>query len=280
MRILVIGAGGAQGGAVARRLAAEGYEVRGLSRTGAAPDGVRPFAADLGDVARVREAFDGVTHVSVTVPLVFEAELVEAYVRNVLGAAAAARVRRLVLNTGNRLPARATGVAAFDTRRKAAAAALGSGVPSVVLSPPLYLENLAAPGVWGPLVERGVLRQPLPGDVPVSWLAHADLAAATLGALTGDGPVGAVLEVGGPPVTGAELAAAAGARYEEQDVAVFEAGLAAALGPGAAAGVADTYRWIAAHGRDLYGADGTAGRPGTRVTSPREWLAARLRAAR
>ncbi|GAA3192566.1 SDR family oxidoreductase [Nonomuraea roseoviolacea] len=278
MRILVIGAGGAQGGAVARRLAAEGYAVRGLSRTGSAPQGVEPFAADLGDAARVAEAFAGVTHVSVTLPLVFEAERVESYVRNVLDAASGAGVRRLVLNTGNRLPGRVTGVAAFDTRRAAAAAALASGVPSVVVSPPLYLENLAAPGV----LEGGVLRHPLPGDVPVSWLSHADLAAATSAALLGDGRDGTTVTLGGPPVTGLELAAAAGARYEELDVAVFEAGLSAALGAGAAAGVADTYRWIAAHGRDLYaGRPGGAGTGGAgTVTTPREWLAARPWAAR
>ncbi|MBN6056859.1 NmrA family NAD(P)-binding protein [Nonomuraea sp. RK-328] len=271
MRILVIGAGGAQGGAVARRLAAEGYAVRGLSRTGSAPEGVEPFAADLGDAARVAEAFAGVTHVSLTLPLVFEAERVEAFVRNVLDAASGAGVRRLVLNTANRLPGRVTGVAAFDTRREAAAAVLASGVPSVVLSPPLYLENLAAPGV----LEGGVLRYPLPGEVPVSWLSHADLAAVTSAALLGDGS-GAVT-AGGPPVTGAELAAAVGARYEELDVAAFEAGLSAVLGAGAAAGVADSYRWIAEHGRDLY-----AEEPGdaASVTPPREWLAAQPWTAR
>ncbi|MEV0201726.1 NmrA family NAD(P)-binding protein [Nonomuraea sp. NPDC050691] len=272
MRILVIGAGGAQGGAVARRLAAEGHAVRGLSRTGSAPEGVEPFAADLGDAVRVEEAFSGVTHVSVTLPLVFEAEAVEAYVRNILDAASGVGVRRLVLNTGNRLPGRATGVAAFDTRREAAAAVLASGVPSVVLSPPLYLENLAAPGV----LEAGVLRYPLPGDVPVSWLSHADLAAATSAALLGDGSEGATVTAGRPPVTGVELAAAVGARYEELDVAAFEAGLSAVLGAGAAAGVADTYRWIAAHGRDLY-AEGSRDSAG--VTPPREWLAAQPWAA-
>ena len=133
MRFLVIGASGAQGGAVARQLAAQGHEVRGFSRNGKVPDGVRPFLGDLGDAQRVKEAFDGVTHASVVLPMVYDAPTVSAYVRHVIDGARAAGVRRLAFNTGNRLPAVATGVAAFETRRRAAAALLDSGVPTVVL---------------------------------------------------------------------------------------------------------------------------------------------------
>lgn len=276
MRFLVFGAGGAQGGVVARRLADEGYAVRGLSRTGAAPEGVEPFRADLGDAARVAEAFTGVTHASVVLPLEFEPGRVAAYVRHVVDAAKAAGVRRLVFCTGNRLPVDETGVAAFETRRAAARAMLESPVPSVVLCPPLYLENLAAPWVRDGLAAEGVLRYPVPAGVPVAWLSHADLASATLAALTRDGLEGATLDLGGEPVTGPELAAAFGARYEGVDVDAFEAGLAAAAGARTAAGVASTYRWVADRGHDLYAApSGGAERLGITVTSPAAWAAAR-----
>ncbi|MBB6348248.1 SDR family oxidoreductase [Nonomuraea muscovyensis] len=276
MRFLVFGAGGAQGGVVARRLADEGYAVRGLSRAGAAPEGVEPFRADLGDAARVAEAFTGVTHASVVLPLEFEPGRVAAYVRHVVDAAKAAGVRRLVFCTGNRLPVDETGVAAFETRRAAARAMLESPVPSVVLCPPLYLENLAAPWVRDGLAAEGVLRYPVPAGVPVAWLSHADLAAATLAALTRDGLEGATLDLGGEPVTGPELAAAFGARYEGVDVDAFEAGLAAAAGARTAAGVASTYRWVADRGHDLYAApSGGAERLGITVTSPAAWAAAR-----
>ncbi|WP_101786734.1 SDR family oxidoreductase [Nonomuraea indica] len=275
MRVLVFGAGGAQGGAVARRLADEGHAVRGLSRTGAAPDGVEPFRADLGDAGRVAEAFAGVTHASVVLPLEFDPVLVAAYVRNVVEAATAAGVRRLVFCTGNRLPAEETGVPAFETRRAAARAMLESPVPSVVLCPPLYLENLAAPWVREGLAAEGVLRYPVPAGVRAAWLSHADLAAATLAALTGEGLEGATLDLGGEPVTGPELAAAFGARYEAVDVDAFEAGLAAVAGARTAAGVAATYRWIAGRGHDLYAAPaGGAERLGITVTSPAAWASA------
>lgn len=208
MRFLVFGAAGAQGGAVARTLAESGYEVRGFVRTGKAPRGVEPFRGDLGDAARVKEAFAGVTHASVVLPMVYEPETVAAFTRHVISGARAAGVRRLVFNTGNRLPDHETGVAAFDTRRAAVRALRASGLPVVVLRPALYLENLLAPGVMA----DGVLRYPLPAALPVAWLTHTDLAALTAAALTGfadkldknrpaaptgDGPAGE-LDTGGP----------------------------------------------------------------------------------
>ncbi|TDE22095.1 NAD-dependent epimerase/dehydratase family protein [Nonomuraea mesophila] len=282
MRFLVIGASGAQGGAVARRLAADGHEVRGFSRTANVPEGVRHFPGDLGDAVRVKEAFDGVTHASVVLPMEFDPATVSAYVRHVIGGARAGGVRRLVFTTGNRLPeprsGGETGVAAFDTRRAAAAALLDSGVPVVVLRPPLYADNLLAPWVSGPLASAGVLRYPVPARVAVPWLTHDDLGAATAAALTRDGLDGLTLDVGGPQaLTGDELAAAFGpeVRYEELDVDAFESGLARMAGAPAAAGVAATYRWI----RDTDGFFATAHDAGERLGVPLtplgDWIAAR-----
>ncbi|WP_344833228.1 SDR family oxidoreductase [Nonomuraea dietziae] len=185
MNILVIGATGAQGGAVARRLVDSGHTVRGLTRSGAGlPPGVTPVTGDLADASAVRAAFDGVTHACVVLPMVFEPSVVETYIRNIAEAAVAVGVRRLVYNTANRMPSVPTSVAAFETRRFATSVLVESGVETVVVRPPVYLDNLCAPWVAGPLAHEGVLRYPLPADLPVSWLSHADLATATIAALT------------------------------------------------------------------------------------------------
>ncbi|MEU4542908.1 NmrA family NAD(P)-binding protein [Nonomuraea dietziae] len=288
MNILVIGATGAQGGAVAGRLVGSGHAVRGLTRSGAGlPPGVTPVVGDLADASAVRAAFDGVTHASVVLPLVFEPSVVETYIRAIAEAAVAAGVRRLVYNTANRMPSAPTSVAAFETRRFATSVLVESGVETVVVRPPLYLDNLCAPWVAGPLVHEGVLRYPLPADVPVSWLSHADLATATIAALTtptadlapataalappsaatvspaAAGPgEGFAVDLGGADVvTGTELAAAFSAalgrpvRYVAQDLDEFEAGLTHALGATTAASVVSTYRWVAEHDHDLYDLD-------------------------
>ncbi|WP_214320003.1 SDR family oxidoreductase [Nonomuraea sediminis] len=270
MTFLVMGASGAQGSAITQALTAAGHEARGFSRTAG-------FRGDLGDAERVKEAFAGVTHASLLLPMVYSPLTVETYVRNVIDAASAAGVRRLVFNTGNRIPPGPTGVAAFETRRAAATALLESGLPVVVLRPPIYLDNVLAPWVAGPLA-AGVLRYPVPAHVPVSWLTHADLGAATVAALTRPGIEGRQLDLGPAPLTGPSLAALFGpdVRYEAQDVAEFEGALAAALGAETAAGVAGTYHWVAEHGRDLYVADPTVeDLLGLHFQPPAEWIASR-----
>ncbi|MEV0584318.1 NmrA family NAD(P)-binding protein [Nonomuraea sp. NPDC050310] len=269
MTILVIGASGAQGGAVAARLASRGLAVRGFGRSGRVPSGVEGFAGDLGDERAVRAAFAGVRRVSVTLPLVFEAETVARYTANLVSAAKAAGVERMVLNTANRLPAGPSGVAAFDTRRAAVAELEAAGVPLVVLCPPVYLDNLHAPWVWAGQGAERVLRYPLPAEQPVAWLSHHDLAVATEAALTRDGLEGARLDLGGPQeLTGPELAALAGARYEAADPDAFTA----ALGP-AGPPVAATYHWGAAHPGFFRADPAAAERLGVEPTPAAAWLA-------
>ncbi|AYY13080.1 NmrA family transcriptional regulator [Actinobacteria bacterium YIM 96077] len=255
-RYLVVGATGEQGGAVARRLLSDGHHVRVLIRAGTdpvrLPAGVEPVIGDLADPTQMASAFAGVTHASVMLPMVYEPTVVASYAEHLARAAAAAGVNRLVFNTGTGVPDVLTGVTAFETRRAAAATLLGSGVPTVVLHPLVYRENLCAPWVAGSTVHEGVLRYPLPADLPVAWLGHDDLAAATVAALTRDGVEGTTVRLGGPDVvTGTELAGQIGAalgrpvEYAELDVDDFERGLAYAVGADAAAGVAATYRWLA-----------------------------------
>ncbi|WP_228980983.1 SDR family oxidoreductase [Streptomyces sp. DH12] len=273
MRVAVVGATGFQGGAVARLLAARGHRVRTLSRR---PEGDRPplpgVACASGDLARaedVRALFEGATHAAVTMPLVYDAERVARYARNVAAAARAAGVRRVVFNANTRLPARVTRVAAFETRRIAEEALRGSGVPLVVLRPPVYLDNLFSPWNGPALVDDGVLAYPLPAHVPTAWLSHEDLAQAVCAALTADGAEGRVLDVGGArTLTGDELAAAfarglgRSVRYVPLDPAVFEERLAGVLDAGVAAGVAGLYHHMASPADPLLmaGDDGTAAR--------------------
>ncbi|GAA2413353.1 NmrA/HSCARG family protein [Actinomadura vinacea] len=276
---LVIGAGGAQGGAVARRLLRDGHRVRGFGRTAAGPSGIEWAQGDLTDREAVRAAFDGVRRASVTLPMEFDPAVVARFVDNIV--AASGGLERLVFNTGNRVPASATGIAAFESKRDAAAAMLSCGVPAVVLRPPVYLDNLAAPWAREALA-GGVLPYPLPEDRRVAWLPHDDLGALTAAALDRADLAGTAIDMGGKEeVTGPELASAfAGVlgreiRYVPVDPAAFEERLAPVLGAEVAAGVASTYRWLATpEGAGLY--EGDAGKVeallGVGLTPLRTWI--------
>ncbi|MGW6056251.1 SDR family oxidoreductase [Streptomyces sp. NPDC055189] len=286
-RYLVTGATGFQGGAVARHLAARGAEVIGLVRNPAkadrpAPAGVTLVGADLGNADEVLNAFEGVTHAVVTIPLEYDTDTVLSYARNVADAARKAGVQRLVFNTNTALPDATTEYAAFETRRAAEGVITASGVPTVVVRPPVYLDNLFSPWNGPALVNDGVLAYPLPADQRVAWMSHDDLARVVAAALENDALVGRVLNVGGADVvTGPELARAFAealgrdVAYLPLDVQQFEDGLAHVVGAPAAAGVAGIYHHVSTgEAPGLLAADParTERELGIKLTPAVEWI--------
>ncbi|WP_410536354.1 SDR family oxidoreductase [Streptomyces sp. KL2] len=274
---------------MARLLADRGHAVRGLARrpgAGAAPTSaaVDYVSCDLGAADEVRRAFEGVTHASVVMPLVYDSETVLRYARNIADAAREAGVERLVYNVNTPLPKETTAYAAFETRRAAESVLRESGVPTVVLRPPVYLDNLFSPWNGPALVNDGVLAYPLPAGQPVAWMSHGDLAAATAAAMEGEDLAGQVIGVGGAEVvTGPELAEAFSSAlgrevsYQQLDVDHFEAGLAQLLGAESAAGVAGIYRYAADGGDpDLLAPDptGVEHTLGIRLIPIVEWVKA------
>ncbi|WP_274562160.1 SDR family oxidoreductase [Streptomyces spiramyceticus] len=291
MRVAVVGATGFQGGAVARLLAERNHRVRTLTRKHETerPDmpGVSFASGDLAKAADVRQLFDGATHASVVMPLVYDAGTVRTYAQHIADAAREAGLKRLVYNANTRVPEASTNVAAFETRRLAETVLREglreSGVELVVLRPPVYLDNLFSPWNGPALAKEGVLAYPLPADTRTAWLSHRDLAEAVYAALTADGVAGRTLDIGGSQsLTGDELAEAFAeglgreVRYLALPPHVFEEGLARAIGAEAAAGVAGIYHYMASGaGPDLMAGDGGTAAEALAVkpTPVDEWVA-------
>jgi hypothetical protein len=98
-----------------------------------------------------------------------------------------------------------------------------SGIPTAVVAPRLYLENLLLPVIIGPAREEGVLRYPLPASFPVSWSSHLDVADVVVRLLTDARPIGVTGSAGTastvsvghlPGLTGPDLAAALSAHLD------------------------------------------------------------------
>lgn len=284
---LVIGATGFQGGAVARLLADRGHPVRGLTRReeGSWPDqsGISYVQADLWDRDALLEAFDGITHASVTMPLIYDEVRVEAYAWNIAYAAQRVGVRRIVYNANTRIPADRTQVPAYETRRLVESVLRISGVPLVVLRPPVYLDNLFSPWNGPAIALQGVLAYPLPARLKVAWMSHRELAEATACALFGYDLDGRTFDIGGQRlVNGHQLAEqftrALGrpVHYEALPPEVFEADLAGIIGARAAAGVASSYHHLSGGGHpDLLAGDpaGAARELGYEPRPIADWVA-------
>ncbi len=256
-KILVHGANGVQGGAIARSLRREGFEVRAcvrdVARAGSlAADCVDVVAADLGSTPALRAASHGVDAVVLTLPLSWDRETVLRWTRNASTAARDGGAGLIVLNNSTRIPSRPTEVQSFELRREAEAVLREAGLPSIVLRPPLFMENLANPLLASAMVTDRALPYPLQLRVRVPWLAAADLGAYVGAALRRPDLAGRALDVGGPEMLDGqaltdELSPAVGhaLRYVPVPPGDFERGLAAHFGPAVARGIAQTYFWMA-----------------------------------
>ena len=140
----------------------------------------------------------------------------------------------------------------------------GSGVPTAVVAPRLYLENLLLPVVLDPACQEGVLRYPLPASFPVSWSSHLDVADVVVRLLTDASPTTGTVGVGHRPgLTGPDLAAAFSShlgrevRFEGIAPEAFGELITPLFGP-AAAPVVELYRALNAQDGNTIAEDSSA----------------------
>lgn len=200
--VLVYGGTGQQGRALVHTLRATGRSVRVLTRDPSrahdlAGPKVELVEGDLDDPDSLRAASAGMGGVVLTVPLLFDRDRMTRYAFNAVEAAEAAGVSLLVYNTSLIPLDEPGGIGVFHALQDATDRVLDADLDTVVLRPPLYVDNLLAP--WTrPDLEDGVLAYPLQADLTLPWISHRNLARYVEAALEQHGPVGTVLDVAGP----------------------------------------------------------------------------------
>lgn len=251
-KVLVYGAGGVQGGAVASKLLKEGYAVHTIVRsadkaTQLQEQGISAFVGDLSDADSLTSAHDGVSKVFLLLPVDYDLERNRQFIRNTVDAAKHANVKLLVFNTSGSVLDDVTGVTAIDIKRELIAYVKQSGIPSIILQPTYYMENFLIPGVVG----NQTLAYPVPADSAISWISMDDAAAYGVYALNHPELAGQTLPIVGPEaLTGNQLAEQFSAALHREiqffslPVEAFEEALAPVLGKETAAGLADSYKWI------------------------------------
>jgi uncharacterized protein YbjT (DUF2867 family) len=182
--IVVTGATGRQGGAVARHLLAEGWRVRGVTRS---PDskaarrlaalGVEVVRADMASPHEMQHVCAGVHGVfSVQNAMISgeEGELTQG--RNVADAAADGGVSHLVYGSaGHGTPG--TGVAAWDNKLEVAAHARSKGLPLTVLRPMAFMELMTDKDLYPPVAAWHLMPRLVGEQQPIPWLSAEDLGA-------------------------------------------------------------------------------------------------------
>ncbi len=183
--ILVTGATGRQGGAVARRLRKDGWPVRALVRHPDKPaakalagQGVELVRGDLHDRSSLEGAVAGVYGVfsvqNFWLPDVgFTGEVRQG--EALADAARAAEVQHFVYSSVGGAE-RATGISHFDSKWEIETYIQVLGLPATVLRPVYFMENLF--GQRQAILEQGILAQPdLRPDTPLQMIAVDDIGA-------------------------------------------------------------------------------------------------------
>ena len=182
--VVVTGATGRQGGAVARHLLADGWRVRGVTRSPDSPAardlaarGIEVVRADMADLDAMRRVCEGAHGVySVQNPMISGEEGELAQGRNVATAAADAGVSHLVHGSaGPGTPG--TGVAAWDGKLELAAYARDHDVPLTVLRPMAFMELMTDKDLYPPVAAWHLMPRLVGEDRPLPWLSAADLGA-------------------------------------------------------------------------------------------------------
>ncbi|QED48026.1 SDR family oxidoreductase [Cytobacillus dafuensis] len=250
-KVLVYGAGGVQGGAVARKLLKEGHTVHTIVRSSdkaaqLQEQGISAFVGDLSDADSLTSAHNGVSKVFLLLPVNYDLERNRQFIRNTVDAAKKANVKLLVINTSGIVPDDATDVAVFEIKRELIAYVKQSGIPFIILKPTLYMENFLIPGVVG----NQTLAYPVPADLAIAWISMEDMAAYGVYALNHPELAGQTLYIVGPEaLTGNQLAEQFSAALDQEiqffslPVEAFEEAIGPVLGKETAAGLADTYKW-------------------------------------
>nr|WP_281286895.1 NmrA/HSCARG family protein [Nonomuraea turkmeniaca] len=208
--MLVTGATGNQGGAVARELLARGWSVRALVRdpdSTRLPAGVSPVQGDLNDADSVRAAMAGVHGVFSVQALAWTEDEPAGEARQgttIAGVAKELHVAHLVYSSVGGAE-RDTGIAHFASKFAIEQHIEAAGVPATILRPTFFMTNLLfyadAPGG-----ERVIELPLLPGR-RMQMIAPEDIAHFAAEAF--DHPAGYVgrrLEIAGDAPTGDEIA--------------------------------------------------------------------------
>jgi uncharacterized protein YbjT (DUF2867 family) len=181
--IVVTGATGLQGGAVARKLLADGWRVRALTRRPSSPKaralaerGAEIVQGNTANPASLKPVFVGaygVYSVQNTYLSGPEGEIQQGKI--VADAAQAAGVQHLVYGSAGVGPVQ-TGVPSWDAKRVVEAHMKGLGLSLTILRPTAFMELMTDPKFFPHVSTWQVMPAVLGSNRPVVWLCTADLA--------------------------------------------------------------------------------------------------------
>jgi len=180
-------------------------------------------------------------------------EDVRTFTANALSAAKAAAVSSVILRLASASRPIPCDEPSFVSNAAIEQMVRDSGLPSAIVRPTMYLDNLLKPGVRAEIADHGVFEVPIDDAQRIAWTSADDCAAAAITLLERGAYGGDHLISGPQSVTGRELMAAVSAGlhrdvvFRSQPVEDFEHDVEAAMGHGMGRRVASKFRFFQTH---------------------------------
>ncbi len=264
-KIILFGATGQQGGAIAKKLIQNGNHIiapiRAIEKKSILNEmGVEAIVSDF-SIASITEIIRLGNAVVLQVPVIITPKEMIEFTGKTLTAIKAAGNPHTVFNISSVIPQNEVGLAGPDARLKMKQLAQNILPTSIVLSSTLYLENFSQ--AYRQAIEQGgVIPQALPAEIPVAYLSFEDLATYVSAALEREDLQGHFIPIGGSEtLTGIELSQKLGAllgkhiHYQAitpQELSEF---LTPMIGETTAFQVAEMYSWEGGPGSVLLNPD-------------------------
>lgn len=179
--ILVTGATGKQGGAVAKALLARGYSVRAFTRNSSSEKAellraqgieiVQGDFSDLGSLVNASIGVDGVFAMGTPFEMGTDKETTQGI--SLLEAAKIAEVNHFVYSSVASAD-KMTGIPHFESKFAVEKATVASGLPYTIIAPVFFMENFLSPWLI-PGIREGKLSQAMPGTRSLQQIAVSDI---------------------------------------------------------------------------------------------------------
>lgn len=182
--VVVTGATGRQGGAVATHLLSDGWRVRALTRKPDGPAarrlarlGAEVMGVDLADPGSLGRAFRGAYGVySVQNPMISGVEGEVAQGKNVANAANEAGISHLVYGSAGTGEA-GTGIDSWESKLKVQAYMEAMGLPLTVLRPMAFMELMTDKGLYPQVAAWHLMPRFVGETLPIGWICVDDVGA-------------------------------------------------------------------------------------------------------
>jgi len=183
MKILVFGATGSQQYNVISESLKKGAEVIAATSSNNSFEklqqaGATPVMANMSDLGKMHEITKDVDAIAFLIPVSLPNPLDGLqYAKNVIDAAKANGVKKLVWNTSGWLEPQKTGSPVDDVKLDVKDYLIKSGINYVIIEPSIYMENMMGPFCAPFIQNENKVAYPTPEAMPIGWIASRDVSA-------------------------------------------------------------------------------------------------------